>query len=87
MVIDEPVPGAVESTTPPAAVYRNVTYRLAAFWVFGGGCGGAYAATAHDGYSTTPFIPNTIGISELRWKKSAGVATGGLVPLGAALSE
>ncbi len=36
--------------------HPNVTYGLAAFWVFGGGCGGAYAATAHDGYSTTPFI-------------------------------
>jgi Hypothetical glycosyl hydrolase family 15 len=36
--------------------HPNVTYGLAAFWVFGGGSGGAYAATAHDGYSTTPFI-------------------------------
>jgi hypothetical protein len=32
-------------------------YGLAAFWVFGGGTGGAFTATAHDGYSATPFIP------------------------------
>jgi len=37
--------------------HRNFTYGLAAFWVFGGGLGGAFAATAHDGYSVTPFIP------------------------------
>ena len=32
-------------------------YGLAAFWVFGGGKGGAITATAHDGYSSTPYIP------------------------------
>ena len=38
--------------------HRNVTYGLAAFWIFGGGRpGGAFTATAHDGYSGTPFIP------------------------------
>ena len=37
--------------------HRNFLYGLAAFWVFGGGSGGAYTATAHDGYDATPFIP------------------------------
>ncbi|NIZ92088.1 putative glycoside hydrolase [Kineococcus rubinsiae] len=41
--------------------HPNFRYGLAAFWVFGGGRGGALAATAHDGYSVTPFIP------ELNW--------------------
>jgi Hypothetical glycosyl hydrolase family 15 len=36
--------------------HQNVLYGLAAFWVFGGGRG-AYAATAHDDYSGTPFVP------------------------------
>ena len=36
--------------------HRNFLYGLAAFWVFGGGNGGALTATAHDGYSATPFI-------------------------------
>lgn len=37
--------------------HPNVAYGLAAFWVFGGGSGGAYAATVHDGYDGTPFVP------------------------------
>lgn len=37
--------------------HRNFRYGLAAFWVFGGGRGGAYTATAHDGYDGTPFVP------------------------------
>jgi hypothetical protein len=37
--------------------HQNFMYGLAAFWVFGGGAGGAITATAHDGYSSTPFIP------------------------------
>lgn len=37
--------------------HRNFTFGLATFWVFGGGAGGAFTATAHDGYSVTPFIP------------------------------
>lgn len=37
--------------------HPNVVYGLAAFWIFGGGLGGAYAATAHDGYDGTPFVP------------------------------
>ena len=37
--------------------HQNFMYGLAAFWVFGGGKGGAITATAHDGYSATPFIP------------------------------
>jgi hypothetical protein len=37
--------------------HTNFMYGLAAFWVFGGGTGGAFTATAHDGYSATPFIP------------------------------
>jgi hypothetical protein len=37
--------------------HPNFLYGLAAFWVFGGGKGGAVTATAHDGYSVTPFIP------------------------------
>lgn len=37
--------------------HRNFTYGLAAFWIFGGGRGGAFTATAHDGYFATPFIP------------------------------
>jgi hypothetical protein len=37
--------------------HANFLYGLAAFWVFGGGKGGAVTATAHDGYSVTPFIP------------------------------
>jgi len=41
--------------------HRNFCYGLAAFWVFGGGRGGAFTATAHDDYSVTPFIP------QLRW--------------------
>ncbi|MGD0314048.1 MAG: putative glycoside hydrolase [Acidimicrobiales bacterium] len=36
--------------------HRNFLYGLAAFWVFGGGEGGAITATDHDGYSATPFI-------------------------------
>ncbi|WP_432548516.1 putative glycoside hydrolase [Kineococcus sp. SYSU DK004] len=32
-------------------------YGVAMFWVFGGGTGGAVTATAHDGYSVTPWIP------------------------------
>lgn len=41
--------------------HRNFTYGLAAFWIFGGGDGGAFTGTAHDGYSGTPFVP------ELEW--------------------
>ena len=37
--------------------HKNFTYGLAAFWIFGGGCGGAFTATGHDDYSVTPFIP------------------------------
>jgi Hypothetical glycosyl hydrolase family 15 len=37
--------------------HRNFTYGLAAFWIFGGGRGGAFSATAHDEYTVTPFIP------------------------------
>lgn len=37
--------------------HRNFLYGLAAFWVFGGGQGGAMTATAHNDYSTTPYIP------------------------------
>jgi len=37
--------------------HPNFTYGLAAFWIFGGGSGGAFTGTAHDGYSGTPFIP------------------------------
>ena len=37
--------------------HPNFTYGLAAFWVFGGGRGGGYTATAHDGYDETPYIP------------------------------
>jgi hypothetical protein len=37
--------------------HPNFLYGLAAFWVFGGGKGGAITATAHDGYSSTPYIP------------------------------
>jgi hypothetical protein len=37
--------------------HANFLYGLAAFWVFGGGKGGAITATDHDGYSATPFIP------------------------------
>jgi hypothetical protein len=36
--------------------HRNFTYGLAAFWVFGGGHGGGFTATAHDGYDVTPHI-------------------------------
>jgi len=45
--------------------HPNFRYGLAAFWIFGGGRGGAYTATAHDGYSVTPFIP------ELNWDLGA----------------
>lgn len=42
--------------------HRNFTYGLAAFWIFGGGDGGAFTATAHNGYSSvTPYI------SQLDW--------------------
>ncbi len=37
--------------------HPNFTYGLAAFWIFGGGPNGAFAATGHDDYSVTPFIP------------------------------
>jgi hypothetical protein len=37
--------------------HKNFLYGLAAFWVFGGGNGGAITATEHDGYSETPYIP------------------------------
>jgi len=37
--------------------HPNMTYGLAAFWVFGGGNGGAYTATGHDDYSRTPWVP------------------------------
>jgi hypothetical protein len=37
--------------------HQNFTYGLAAFWIFGGGQGGAFTATGHDDYSVTPFIP------------------------------
>ena len=36
--------------------HPNFTYGLAAFWIFGGGPNGAFAATGHDDYSVTPFI-------------------------------
>ncbi len=37
--------------------HPNMIYGLAAFWVFGGGDGGAYTATGHDDYSRTPWVP------------------------------
>jgi hypothetical protein len=37
--------------------HPNFRYGLAAFWIFGGGAGGGFTATAHDGYSGTPWIP------------------------------
>lgn len=37
--------------------HRNFTYGLAAFWIFGGGSGGAYSATGRDDHSGTPYIP------------------------------
>lgn len=37
--------------------HPNFLYGLATFWVFGGRGRAAFTATAHDGYSTTPFIP------------------------------
>ncbi len=39
-----------------STTHRNVLYGLAAFWIFGGGRYGGYAATAHDAYSGTPFV-------------------------------
>lgn len=47
--------------------HRNFTLGLAAFWIFGGGAGGAFTATAHDGYSVTPWIP------QLNWDLGAPV--------------
>ncbi|NAZ85080.1 putative glycoside hydrolase [Kineococcus indalonis] len=41
--------------------HPNFRYGLAALWVFGGGADAALSATAHDGYSATPWIP------ELDW--------------------
>ncbi|PRY17392.1 putative glycoside hydrolase [Kineococcus rhizosphaerae] len=41
--------------------HPNFRYALAASWVFGGDADVAIAATAHDAYSTTPWIP------ELDW--------------------
>ena len=43
--------------TDGTSSHKNFLYGLAAFWVFGGGDGGAITATDHDGYSATPFIP------------------------------
>lgn len=37
--------------------HPNFLYGLATFWIFGGGERSAMAATSHDGYSTTPYIP------------------------------
>jgi hypothetical protein len=37
--------------------HPNFTYGLAAFWIFGGGKGGAFTASAHDANSGTPFRP------------------------------
>lgn len=37
--------------------HPNFRYAAAAFWVFGGGDGGAFTATSHDGYDATPWIP------------------------------
>lgn len=45
------------TATDGTDTHPNFRYGLAAFWVFGGGRGGAYTGTAHDGYSVTPWIP------------------------------
>ncbi|MEN3305997.1 MAG: hypothetical protein V7603_2199 [Micromonosporaceae bacterium] len=38
--------------------HPNVLYGLAAFWIFGGGrTGTSFAATGHDQYSGTPYVP------------------------------
>jgi len=47
----------MRTATDGTDTHRNFLYGLAAFWVFGGGSGGAYTATSHDGYDDTPFIP------------------------------
>lgn len=51
----------VRTASDGTNTHPNFKYGLAAFWVFGGREHGAFAATAHDGYSTTPYIP------ELDW--------------------
>jgi len=48
--------------------HRNFTYGLAAFWVFGGARTAVFTATAHDGYSGTPFI------AQLSWDLGDPVA-------------
>ncbi len=37
--------------------HRNFKYGLAAMWVFLGSDPGTFTATAHDGYSATPYVP------------------------------
>jgi hypothetical protein len=49
------------TATDGSSTHPNLLYGLAAFWVFGGGHGGAFAGTSHDGYSVAPHFP------ELDW--------------------
>jgi hypothetical protein len=49
--------------------HPNFLYGLAAFWVFGGGAGTAFTATAHDGYDDYPYIP------QLSWDLGTPVET------------
>ncbi len=52
----------VRTATDGSPRHHNVLYGLAAFWIFGAGRPGtAYAATAHDAYSGTAFVP------EMNW--------------------
>lgn len=49
--------------------HPNFLYGLAAFWVFGGGGGTGFTATAHDGYDDTPYIP------QLEWELGTPLET------------
>jgi hypothetical protein len=44
------------TATDGSDTHPNLRYGLASFWVFGGGCGGAFAGTSHDGYSVAPYF-------------------------------
>jgi hypothetical protein len=46
----------LRTATDGSDTHPNLEYGLAAFWVFGGGAGGAFAGTSHDGYSATPYF-------------------------------
>ncbi|GAB7191314.1 hypothetical protein NUM3379_20210 [Kineococcus sp. NUM-3379] len=62
-----PGPGLTlfRTATDGSDTHPNFRYGLAAFWVFGGGAGGAMTATGRDEHSGTPWVP------ELGWDLGA----------------